>query len=143
MWLQIYFLPVGLKGQCHEIFDFRFSTWISFPQAPDDTMRAVSNFFENSRRYSQLKVHHRCQGHRWQMEKIFNQKNFHYFSWTSLNSTVSIQNFFFKFIVRCQQFDNCSHCLPPVSFTPVANSPPVTLIPVASFLKLKIGQNIL
>jgi hypothetical protein len=24
-----------LKGQCHEIFDFRFSTWISFPQAPD------------------------------------------------------------------------------------------------------------
>ncbi len=21
-----------LKGQCHEIFDFKFSTWISFPQ---------------------------------------------------------------------------------------------------------------
>jgi hypothetical protein len=41
------------------IFDFRFSTWISFPQAPDYTFRAVSNFFEISRRYSQLKVHHR------------------------------------------------------------------------------------
>ncbi len=26
-----------LKGQCHEIFDFRFTTWISFPQAPDYT----------------------------------------------------------------------------------------------------------
>ncbi len=24
-----------LNGQYHEIFDFRFSTWISFPQAPD------------------------------------------------------------------------------------------------------------
>ncbi len=26
---------VKLKGKCHEIFDFRFSTWISFPEAPD------------------------------------------------------------------------------------------------------------
>jgi hypothetical protein len=43
-----------LKGQCHEIFDFRFSTRISFLQAPDYTIRAVSNFFEYSRRYSQL-----------------------------------------------------------------------------------------
>ncbi len=34
----------ALKGQRHEIFDFRFSTWISFPQAPDYTIRAVSNF---------------------------------------------------------------------------------------------------
>jgi hypothetical protein len=24
---------IKLKGQCHEIFDSRFSTWISFPQA--------------------------------------------------------------------------------------------------------------
>jgi hypothetical protein len=62
-----------LKGQCHEIFDFRLSTWISLPQAPEYTIRAVSNFFENSRRYSQLKV---------PMEKIFNLKNFHYFVWT-------------------------------------------------------------
>ncbi len=38
--------------------------------------------------------------------------------------------FFFKFILSCQQFDNCSHCLPPVSFTPLANLPPVSLIPV-------------
>ncbi len=28
--------------------------------------------------------------------------------------------FFFKFILSCQQFDNCSQCLPPVLFTPVA-----------------------
>jgi hypothetical protein len=31
--------------------------------------------------------------------------------------------FFYKFILSCEQFDNCSHCLPPVSFTPVANLP--------------------
>ncbi len=36
---------VSLRGQCHEIFGFRFSTWISFPQTPDYTIRAVANFF--------------------------------------------------------------------------------------------------
>jgi hypothetical protein len=40
-----------LKGQCHEIFGFRFSTWISFPQAPDYTIRAVSNFL---RKYTEI-----------------------------------------------------------------------------------------
>ncbi len=63
-----------LKRQCHEIFDCSFSTWISFPEAPDYTIRAVSYFFENSRRYSELKVHHRCRWHWWQMEKNL-QKN--------------------------------------------------------------------
>ncbi len=66
------------KGQCHEIFDFWFFSWISFPQSPEYTMRAVSNFFENSRRYSQLKVCHWRQWHRWQMQKIFNHKSFNY-----------------------------------------------------------------
>ncbi len=121
-----------LKGQCHEISCFWFFSWISFPQAPDYTIRAVSNFFKNSRRYSQFKVHHWCRWHQWQMEKIFNQKNFHYFFWTPFGSIVSILiNFFFKFIWSFQQFDNCSHCLPPVLFTPVANLPLVSLIPVA------------
>jgi hypothetical protein len=45
------------------MFCFWFFSWISFPQAPDYTIRAVSNFFENSRRYSQLQVHH------WFMQK--------------------------------------------------------------------------
>ncbi len=42
---------LALKGPCHEIF--------CFPQAPEYPIRTVSNFFENSRRYSQIKVHHR------------------------------------------------------------------------------------
>ncbi len=79
-----------LKGQCHEIFDFWFFSWISFPQVPEYTIRVVSNFFENSRRYSQLKVCHRCQGHRWQMQKIFNHKSFNYLVWTPLGSIVNL-----------------------------------------------------
>ncbi len=39
-----------LKEQCHEIFCFGFFS-----------------FVENSRRYSQVKVHHRYQRHRWQI----------------------------------------------------------------------------
>ncbi len=106
----------SLKGKCHGIFDFRFSTWISFPQAPDYSIGAVSNFFENSRRYSQLKVHHRCRWHRWQMEKIF---NLHYFFWTPLGSRVSRR----------------------LSLIPAAILPPVSLIPVVH-LDLRISPRI-
>jgi hypothetical protein len=59
--------------------------------------------------------------------KNLQSENFYYFFWTPLGSRVSIWiNFFFKFILSCQQFDNCFHCLPPVSLTPVANLPPVS-----------------
>ncbi len=51
---------IPLKGQCYEIFDFRFFSWIGSP------IRAVSNFFETLQRYSQLKVH-RCRWHLWQI----------------------------------------------------------------------------
>ncbi len=79
-----------LKGQCHEIFDFCFFSWISFPQAPEYTIMVVSNFFENLRRYSQLKVCHRCQQHLWQMQKIFNYKSLNYLVWTPLGSIVNL-----------------------------------------------------
>ncbi len=52
-----------LKRQCHEIFDFRLSTWITLPQTPDYTIKAVSNFFENSRRFRGD-----IRSLRWQME---------------------------------------------------------------------------
>ncbi len=32
------------KGQCHEIFCFWFFSWISFPPAPEYSIRTVSNF---------------------------------------------------------------------------------------------------
>jgi|LakMenEpi03Aug12_release.lakeMendotaPanAssembly.Ray.scaffolds.fasta_scaffold471972_1 hypothetical protein len=40
-----------LKGQCHEIFDFRFFHETFFSQAPEYPIRCFSNFFENSRKY--------------------------------------------------------------------------------------------
>jgi hypothetical protein len=70
-----FYLPFGwnmlLKGQCHEVFDFRSFTWIRFSQAPDYTIRAISNFFENSRRYSQLMVKPVANGKNLQSEKFF------------------------------------------------------------------------
>ncbi len=117
---------VGLKGQCHEIFNFWFFS-ISFPQASENTITAISNFFENSRRYSRLKVHHRCQRHRWQMEKIFKQKNFNNFVWAPLGSRVNIYiNFCLQVHFKVSAAWNCSHYLLPVSLTLVANLPPVS-----------------
>ncbi len=75
-----------LKGQCHEIFCFWFFSETSFPQASDYTISAVSNFFENSRRYLQLKVCRRCR----QMEKTFKQKNLNNLVWIPLGSRVNI-----------------------------------------------------
>ncbi len=110
----------ALKGQCHEIFDFWFFSWISFPQALECTITAILNFFENSRRYSRLKVHHRCRWHRWQMEKIFNQKIFNYFFRTSLGSRVNIyKNFCLQVHFKVSAAWYSCHYLPPV-----ANLPP-------------------
>ncbi len=55
--VQCSYCLIVLKGQCHEIFCFQFFSRISFPPAPEYPIRIVSNFFENSRRYSQVKVH--------------------------------------------------------------------------------------
>ncbi len=146
---------VRLKGQCHEIFCFWFFSWISFLPAPEYSIKTVSNFFENSRRYSQLKVCHRCQRHRWQMEKIFNQKNFNNFVWSPLGSR---GNIYINFCLQVSLWGVCSlklfplfatgvndtggkfaagvvDCggnLPPASLTPAANLPPVSLTPVAN-----------
>ncbi len=35
------------------------------PQAPENNARVISYFFENTRRYSQVNVHHRYHRHRW------------------------------------------------------------------------------
>ncbi len=93
----------SLKGQCHEIFCFWFFSWISVPQAPEYTIRAVSNFFENSRRYSQIKDDHRYQRHRWQI-----------LSPVSLVLLIPVAN------------------LPPVSMMPAENLLPVSTTPVAN-----------
>ena len=45
-----------LKGVWHEIFDFRFFSWISVPQTSKYSIGAILNFFENSQRYSRINV---------------------------------------------------------------------------------------
>ncbi len=87
---QVYLLQltpvwVRLKGQCHKIFCFRFFSWITFPQAPENDIRVISNFLENSRRYSQVKVHHRCRWHRWQIATGINDTGGKFA--TSINDT--------------------------------------------------------
>ncbi len=56
-----------IKGTVSRDFLLLVFLWISFPPAPEYPIRTVSNFFENSRRYLRVKVHHRCQRHRWQI----------------------------------------------------------------------------
>ncbi len=44
-YLSVKLHPLLLKGQCHEIFCFRFFSWITFPQAPENNSRVIYNFF--------------------------------------------------------------------------------------------------
>ncbi len=53
---------VSLKqGHCHEIFDFRVFSCVSFPQVPKYPIRAVSNFCRSSR----------CTTGKWKKVSIF------------------------------------------------------------------------
>ncbi len=91
-----------------------------FNQFPPSLWLYHSNFFKNSRRYSQLKVCHRCQGHRWQMEKTFKQKNFNNFVLTPLGSRVNIYiNLCLQVHFKVSAAWYCCHYLPPVSLIPV------------------------
>ncbi len=71
-----------IKGTVPRDFQLQIFFLNQFPQAPEYTIRTISNFVKNFRRYSQLKVHHRCCWHRWQMEKFFNQNSFNYLFYT-------------------------------------------------------------
>ncbi len=70
-----------LKGTVSPDFWLLVFSWIIFPKAPEYTIMAVSNFFDNLRRYSQLNVHHRCHWHQLQMEIFFKHKSFNYLLW--------------------------------------------------------------
>ncbi len=69
-----------LKRQCQEIFCFRIFHESSSPQAPANNCRV-----ENSRRYSQVKVHHRCQ-RQWQITLRLNN-----IPWTSKFYIISVR----------------------------------------------------
>ncbi len=116
--LHITFPLTLIKGTVSRDFLLLVFFLNQFPQASDYTIRAVSNFFENSRRYSQHKVCHRCQQHRWQMEKTFKQKNFNNFVWTPLGSRVNIyKKFCLQVHFKRSVAWYCCHYLPSVSLT--------------------------
>ena len=115
------FVDADLKGQCHEIFCFWFFSWISFPPAPEYPIRTVSNFFENSRRYSQVKVHHRYQRHRWQICHRCQRHRRQTLPPVWLVLLTPVAN------------------LPPVSKTPAANLPPVSTTLAKMVEKFAIG----
>ena len=56
-----------LKGTVSRDFLLLVFFMNQFPPAPEYSIKTVSNFFENSRRYSQVNVHHRYQRHRRQI----------------------------------------------------------------------------
>ncbi len=87
--------------------DFRLKVFSWIPPSPRVShLGSVSNFFENSRRYSQLEGHHRWRRwHRWQIKKIFNQKILHFFEHLWVVESTYRLIFFFKFTLKCQQFD--------------------------------------
>ncbi len=68
--LLLHGLAKGMPAQEEKtkmLFCFRFFSWIIFPQAHENNSWVISNFFENSRRYSQVKVCHRYQWHQQQI----------------------------------------------------------------------------
>jgi hypothetical protein len=96
-----------LKGTVSRDFSLLVFSSISSPQ-PQSIPLGPFQIFENSQRYSQLKVDQRCRWHRWKMRKIFNQKNFNNFIGTPLDSRVNtycIYIFAFKFTLRYLQPD--------------------------------------
>jgi hypothetical protein len=58
------------KGQRHKIFCFRFFSRSSSPKPLNIALGSFPMFFEESLRFSQVKVHRRCQRHWWQILQL-------------------------------------------------------------------------
>jgi hypothetical protein len=92
-----------------------------FPQTPENTFRPLSNFFQ---KFAEIFAAHGaplCRWDRWQMEKIFNQKNFNYFVWTPLSRVNIYINFCLQVHFKVSAARYCSHYFPPVSLIPVVH----------------------
>jgi hypothetical protein len=85
-WNHLYSLLAAqaLKGSLTWVFWLKVFLWISFPLAPEYPMGAIWNFYENSRRYSQLCVYRRCQDTDNSWQRLLNlAPDFHRFHDTS------------------------------------------------------------
>ncbi len=141
--VEVIWVPLSVKTVAwgvrlkRQIFCFWFFSWISFPPAPEYPIRTVSNIFENSQRYSQVKVHHWYQWHR--------QQIWHWYQWhrrqilplVSLGLLIPVAN---KICHQCQRYrdkfaanvNDTGGKLLPVSTSPGLNLPPVSMTLVAN-----------
>jgi hypothetical protein len=133
-------LNLQLKGTVSRDFLLLVFLWISFPPAPEHPIRTVSNFFENSRRYSQVQMHHRYQRHWWQIcqrSQRHRRQTCHRYQLHQRQFATGISNTGGKFATSFASVFYTGCNLPPVSTTPAANLPSVSLTQVA-----KNGNNI-
>ncbi len=111
----------ALKGQCNKIFCFWFFFTNQFPPSPRVSHQDRFKFFPKfADIYSQIKVHHRYQRHRWQ---IYHRCQEHH----------RYQRHRWQIYHQCQRHRR--QILPPVSrilMIPVANLPPESTIPAAN-----------
>ncbi len=120
-----------LKGQCHEIFCFWFFSWISFPLAPEYSIKTVWIFskIRGDIRSSKFATGVDDTGGKWKKSSI-RKILIILFGHLWVVEETYILIFAFKFTFRCLQQPDifpiiCHRC------HPVANLPPVSLILVA------------
>ncbi len=99
---------------------------ISFPQAPQYNIRAVSNFFENSQRYLQLNAPVSLTPVEWEKSSII-----FLFGHLLVIRVNKLINFFLQAQFKVSAVWYCSHFLQLVSLTPATNLLPLSLTPVA------------
>ncbi len=81
-----------------EIFSFRFFSRISFPNAPEETIVAISNFYRNSQIYLYLKANYRFQQHR-----VINTINFESKFFHNIRKGFLIYDEMCKYLVRYEE----------------------------------------
>ncbi len=87
-------------------------------QFPPSPRVFLSDRFEFFRKFAEIFAAR----HRWQMEKIFNQKNYNNFIRSPLGIRGNIYiNFCLQVLFQVSAAWYCSHYLPPVSLTPVVH----------------------
>jgi hypothetical protein len=84
--------------------------FISFPLAPEYSIKTVSNFFKNSRRYSQVKMHHRYQRHQWQICHRYQRHRRQIFPPFSLALLIPVANLALVSTILAANFHRCQQC---------------------------------
>jgi hypothetical protein len=106
-----------LKGVWHEIFSFLFLSQISFPHGPKYPVEAISNFYENSRIYSNVRLITGINDNGDKWVKFLRQNRFPKFCLEAIGfHYTSIECLFFKTIIsRFGQINIRPTVLSPVS----------------------------